>query len=152
MSEDVARKIIMLGKLLKSFSEVSKVKINLFLILAFSLHVLLSFIVKDFAWLASFGALLGVIAILLIASQSFLADYETEIYHLHLEKTPNEMVVGGFNFGSHVKDESKIKEILEKRKIEFSKKYKNVIYYLVLTIIGTLIWAYAGFLNKLFFV
>ena len=152
MSSDIAHAVIKLGKALKLFSEVRKIKINLFLIVIFSLHVFLSLLSKDFSWLASYGALLGVVGMLLIASQSFLADYEREIHQLHLESTPTEMIVGGFNFGNRVKDASKIKDILESRKIEFSKKYRNVIYYLTLTIAGTVIWAYAGLLNKVFFV
>jgi len=141
---------IKIAKLTKSMSLIGKTKLNVALLLAFLSQIALSLYVRDFTWLASFGGLLTVLGLLLIFSQSFLSEYESEAESLHIESSPEHLVVGGVAFGELVISKAEIEKILDERRKNFEEKYSNISQYLFLTVGGTLLWAYAGFLNKLF--
>lgn len=141
---------IKIAKLTKSMSSVSKAKLYVVLFFLFLSQVALSLYLCDFTWLASFGGLLTVVGLLLIFSQSFLAEYESEAETLHADSLPEQIVVGGMQFGELVTSKAEIEKILDERKKIFVEKYSNISLYLFLTVFGTLLWAYGGFINGLY--
>lgn len=138
-----------IGKLTKALSLISKTKLNIALLLLLASQIALSVYVCDFTWLASFGGLLTVLGLLLIFSQSFLSEYESEAESLHIESFPEHLLVGGVAFGDLVTSKAEIEKILDERRKNFEGKYSNISQYLFLTVGGTILWAYAGFLNNL---
>lgn len=140
---------IKIVELTKSISLISKAKLNFTLILLFLSQVTLSLYVRDFTWLASFGGLLTILGLLLIFFQSFLSEYESEVEDLYIDSSPDGLLLGGAELGDLVTDKDRIDKTLCVRRKNFEQKYRNISQYLFLTVVGTFLWAYAGFLNKI---
>ncbi|MGE1530701.1 hypothetical protein [Pseudomonas putida] len=110
-----------IGKLTKSLSTTSKFKFNTLLALACFSQIALSIYTCDFNWLASFGGLLTIAGLLLIFSQSFLSEYESEVENLHVDSTPDQLVIGGKALGDLVTSREQIVKILDERREAFEK-------------------------------
>lgn len=127
--------------------ELQRIHLLFFLLV---IHLALSLWLKDFTWLASSGALLSILGVLIIFTESFFLNLDHDIKDVYLEGEPEELKTHGNFWGEHVAPEE-VQNELRKRRTEFITKYQNISYYLIVTVVGTLVWAYAGFLNKLIF-
>lgn len=129
------------------------------LFLLFSIHAVLTFLNKDFTWLAAFGGLLTVLGLLLIFHYSLPEneplEYEPKNPLQYTDGRPSVTYENSF-FAKSITDSEA--ERINQEYHENAKKYAqyvakkriNLMSYLALTISGTLIWAYVGFLNFLF--
>lgn len=138
-------------RILISLSETSVVTIVLSVFTVFLVHLYLALSSKDFTWVSSFGALLSIFAILIISSESLFSNLDTDILNIYPNKNPKHIDTFGADGSSYAIGESSNESELEGRRKEFNIKYKNIGLYLWMTIIGTLIWAYSGFLNEVFY-
>ena len=127
----------------------SKIFLYSSLILLLIVHLLLSFCLRDFAWLAAFGALLTVCG--LLSSFSFALPVE-DIDQRDLEETKegDHYVHGGAPLGAAITDKETIDKIKQSNINDIMKKYESMFTYVLFVIVGTVIWAYAGFLNVFF--
>jgi len=149
MEQIKARKWLSRIEKLHRLNKASKVWVFSAVLFMFLLHLSLSIYDRDFTWLASFGALLSIFGMLMSISYSFpLSDINEK--DLEVTKEDDIYVDGGMTFGWEETDPQKITEIKKDKLNAVLNRYKNITLYFVFTILGTLIWAYAGFLNKLF--
>lgn len=131
----------------------------LILLFLFAVHAILTWVKSDFTWLAAFGGLLTVFGVLLIFHYS-LPENEPKEYK---PKNPVQVsdgeyseIIEGSPFSKAISQEraKELSEDFERRSSDhanyINEKRKHLASYLVLTIFGTLIWAYIGFLNVLF--
>jgi hypothetical protein len=130
----------------------------LFLLTLFSIHILLTWLCRDFTWLAAFGGLLTVLGVLLIFHYS-LPENESREYKPKetVRKEDGEYVLEPERgFASYIPEEV-AKQLIQEQKQQaidhanyINEKRKHLASYLIFTIAGTLLWAYAGFLNYIF--
>lgn len=135
---------------LHAISRSSRTTKNTSVVLLLLIHLVLSLWLKDFTWLASSGALLSILGVLVIFTESFFLNLDHDIKNVYLEGEPEELKTHGNFWGEYVAPED-VQNKLNIRRTEFITKYHNISYYLIVTVLGTLLWAYAGFLNKLIF-
>ena len=130
-----------------------KSKAYVFISIAFLalFHLYLSVHCKDFNWFAAFGGLLSLFG--LLVSLSYAVPLE-EINPIDLEPTKDgdTYVEGGSSWGNLITDTKEIEEIKNKNVSAVLKNYENISLYIIFSATGTVIWAYSGFLNKIFFV
>tara|TARA_R110001583_G_scaffold194767_1_gene366881 strand:- start:882 stop:1229 length:348 start_codon:yes stop_codon:yes gene_type:complete len=110
----------------------------------------LSFVAEDFAWLGSFGALLSVLGILITISYSFPTE-EIDENDLNPTIEGDIYIENSMPLGWDINDVNEIKKIKREKIKSILVRFENIGMYFSFTIIGTLIWAYAGFLTPLFF-
>ncbi|AQT60750.1 hypothetical protein [Cellvibrio sp. PSBB023] len=148
-SKKLAESIQKLSSCIKKIdaTEYSKKYLTLFFIIG--IHIFLSCYFKDFAWLGSAGALISIAALLAISYEAFLVDLDDDIKNLYLNERPEYLTHYSSRFWAPTENEGIDIAIKERRK-KFIRKYKNIKYYLFLSISGTIVWAYAGFLNFIF--
>lgn len=144
----IFQRVTKLSHILSKTESMSNFSKNLTIFLLFTLHLILSLCQKDFTWLAAFGGLLTTCSLLLIFSESSLSNHPAEYENLYLGREKAFTTEGGSPFGELVTEERR-EQILSQRKTSYNFKYQNLSYYFWCTISGTLIWAYAGFLNFL---
>ncbi len=140
-----------INTILKFISKTSKLRILIICSIFFVIHLYVALQLKDFSWVASFGALLSVSAILLAVSELLFAEFEVEIKNIYLNEAPKHISTFGSGGFSSAIVEAEIELDHENRRKAFNAKYKNIYYFLGMSVIGALIWAYTGFLNKVFF-
>ncbi len=118
-------------------------------IFLFAVHIILSFYLKDFTWLAAFGALLTVFG--LLSSFSYALPLE-EINKKDLKPTieGEHYLIGRAPMAGVITDKKSIDKIKQSNINSVLKKYENISTYIIFTVLGTLIWAYSSFLNALF--
>lgn len=115
----------------------------------FILHIFLSVYLADFTWFAAFGALLSIFGLLASFSYALPLEY-IDPKDLAPTEEGERYVVGGSPFGELVIDKENIDSIKQSNINRVLKKYENISTYIIFTVVGTLIWAYAGFLNAFF--
>ncbi|EGR1738185.1 hypothetical protein D5Q56_23640 [Vibrio parahaemolyticus] len=152
----------MKSKVLVAMSRASSISITRKLLLSFILlivHLYLSWIHKDFVWLSAYGGLITVLGVIMLFNFTFPHDLEKDFPpKLNIEKTKNGYIEHNDNspFGWELPNSyaekmiEKYNEELEAYKLRFLNKKDRILSSFIFTIIGTLIWAYAGFLNILF--
>lgn len=134
---------------LHSLSQASKVKLFSTITVLLVIHLALSFTLRDFTWLAAFGALLSIFGLFSSFSYSFPLE-EISPRDLAPTKEGDTYHLDGFNFGEVITDRDSIEKIKQSKIDSALEKYKNISLYFILTVCGTITWAYAGFLNVLF--
>lgn len=113
----------------------------IFLILFAVASIALSIYKKDFNWLAAFGGVCSVFGVLLTVSHS-VPKNETEMQQ-YLEQLYPEKRDGILNW------EDPNEEKIEQLRIEkASNILKSESLGLIITVIGTLLWAYSGFITQ----
>ncbi len=147
-TQNIFQRVIKLSYALSKIEASSKFCKNVTIFLLLDIHLLISFFQQDFTWLAAFGGLLTTLALLLIFSQNSLQDHEGDYNNLHLDKEPEHLTEGGMPLAERVPSDQKA-IVLAQRKTRYNQKYLNINYYFWCTVVGTLTWSYAGFLNKL---
>ena len=149
MTKEFSAKKIRFVKALHELSNGSKKILYGSVFALLILHIFLSVYLTDFTWFAAFGALLSIFG--LLASFSYALPLE-DIDPKDLAPTEegDQYVVGGSPFGELVTDKENIDSIKQANIGRVLKKYENIFTYIIFTVFGTLIWAYAGFLNAFF--
>jgi hypothetical protein len=137
-------------KALHALSGMSRAALYIVIALIFIFHIVLSFCNKDFTWLAAFGALLSVFGLLMSFSYSFPLE-EINEGDLNPTKEGDHYVDGGMEFGELITSTEEIDKIKNSKVSGILKNYENISIYFIFTVSGTLLWAYAGFLNNVFF-
>jgi membrane-bound ClpP family serine protease len=107
--------------------------------------VIISVFQKDLAWLSAFGGIMTIFGVLLTVSHS-VPKTDEEIQRFVETRFPESRDGMMANF----EEQSQKLEVDTMRKIEADRVLKSEAYGLLITIFGTLIWAYSGFLNSLF--
>lgn len=146
MIEEFSAKQIRFVKALHELSNGSKKILYGSVLTLFILHIFLSVYLTDFTWFAAFGALLSIFG--LLASFSYALPLE-DIDPKDLAPTEEgeQYVVDGSPLGELVTDKENIDSIKQSNIDRVLRKYENISTYIIFTVVGTLIWAYAGFLN-----
>jgi len=104
---------------------------------------------QDFTWLAAFGALLSIFGLLASFSYSLpLEDIDTK--DLEPTQEGEHYIFGGSPMAEVITDKNSIEHIKKANINRVLKKYENISTYIIFTVLGTLIWAYAGFFNAFF--
>lgn len=149
MTKEFSAKKIEFVKALHELSNTSKLVLYSIVAILFVIHIFLSIYLADFTWFAAFGALLSIFG--LLASFSYALPLE-EVDPKDLEPTEDgdQYVSGGFPMGEVITDKESIDRIKQSNIDGVLGKYENISTYIVFTVLGTLIWAYAGFLNVIF--
>ncbi len=119
--------------------------VNITLFVFFSISVLISLCNKDFTWLSAFGGVMTIFGVLLTVSHS-VPKTDDDIKKFIELKFP-ESRDGIFPELATKAQQSNIDSSREK---EADRVLKSEARGLLITIIGTLIWAYVGFLNLIF--
>lgn len=148
-SKKLAESIKSLSSRIKNIDDSAYPKKFFILFFILGIHILLSFYFKDFAWLGAAGALISIAALLAIAYEAFLVDIDDDIKNIYLNEKPEYLTLFSGRFFAP-NESNDIDIAIQERRRKFIKKYRNVKYYLLLSISGTIIWAYAGFLNFIF--
>ena len=150
MSKTLSSRWVTFIKSLHSLSGTSRYILFSVIFITLSSHIALSLYFKDFTWLAAFGALLSIFGILTSFSYSFPL---IKVNPRDLQETNEDDTYtrGGFNFGEVIDDKETIERIKQANIDSALKKYENISLYILLTVTGTVTWAYAGFLNLLFY-
>ena len=68
--------------------------------------------------------------------------------NVYLNENPEHISTFGSGGMSELIPESDTRPVLEERRKQFNIKYKNITLYLLMSVVGTVLWSYAGFLNK----
>ncbi|EAS40757.1 hypothetical protein C9J48_10920 [Photobacterium profundum] len=146
MNSPLSSKSITFIKSLHALSKTSKIILFITISLIFSLHMILSVWFKDFTWLAAFGALLSIFGLLTSFSYSFPL---VKVNPRDLDETQKGEIYfrGGSALAEIIEGKKEIDKIKESNINSALEKYRNISLYFILTVLGTLIWAYAGFLN-----
>lgn len=149
MSKEFSVKKIKFVKALHELSSSSKRVLYITVTVLFAIHIVLSFYLTDFTWFAAFGALLSIFG--LLASFSYALPIE-DIDPKDLEPTQDgeHYILGGSPMAEVITDKVSIENIKSSNVNSVLKKYENISTYIIFTVLGTLIWAYAGFLNVVF--
>jgi hypothetical protein len=142
----IFNKVTKLSHALSIIEGKSNLSKNLTVFILLDIHLILSFCLEDFTWLAAFGGLLTTLSLLLIFSQNSLSEHQSDYTDLYIGREQDFICDGGVSFGDLV-PESRKKQILNQRKETYKSKYQNLNYYFWYTVSGTLIWSYASFLN-----
>ena len=112
-----------------------------------TIHGWLSYYFSDFTWLASSGAILTIFGLVLILSYSLPITQESMLQYL---KFTVPLEHEGMALAELVSDAQKEKNESE-REGKGEGILKDIRVYVTLTIFGTLLWAYAGYLNLIFY-
>ncbi|MBR9886430.1 MAG: hypothetical protein GYB20_01835 [Oceanospirillales bacterium] len=149
MSKESSSKKIKFVKSLHELSNSSKRILYGVIGVLLSVHIFLSLYLTDFTWLAAFGALLSIFG--LLASFSYAIPIQ-DIDPKDLEPTEggDHYAQGGAPMAELVTDKESIDRIKQTNIESVHSKYENISMYIIFTVLGTLIWAYAGFLNVFF--
>lgn len=136
-------------KALHALSNGSKIILYSSVFALFILHIFLSVYLADFTWFGAFGALLSIFGLLVSLSYALpLEDIDPK------DLTPTEegehYVLGGLPLAEVVSETKTIDTIKQSNIKRVHKNYENISTYIIFTVAGTLIWAYAGFLNTFF--
>lgn len=107
--------------------------------------VIISFYQKDLAWLSAFGGIMTIFGVLLLVSHSVPITDE-EIQRFVETKFPESRD----GILPEEKSEFERLEIDTMRIKEAGRILRSEVYGLIITMVGTLIWAYAAFFNSLF--
>jgi hypothetical protein len=119
--------------------------IYIVLFVFFSVSILISLCNKDFTWLSAFGGVMTIFGVLLTVSHS-VPKTDDDIKRFIELRFP-ESRDGIF---PELVTEEQQSEIDNSREREATRVLKSEAIGLLITIIGTLIWAYVGFLNSIF--
>ncbi|NWO03856.1 hypothetical protein DFO83_104221 [Idiomarina loihiensis] len=122
----------------------------IFVALLLLMHLAISLYSKDFGWLSAGGGLITILGLLAIFSEAYFSSLDTDKMKVYLEGTPEIVRDFGSFWGEYTPDSEKAAKLNERRS-QFIERYRNVWFYLLVTILGTLIWAYSSFLNSVFF-
>ncbi len=149
MGKKLSAKKIRFVKALHELSNSSKTMLYGVVLALFIVHIFLSIYLTDFTWFAAFGALLSIFG--LLASFSYALPLE-DIDPKDLAPTEEgeHFVIGGSPLGDLVTDRESIDQIKQSKIDGILHKYENISTYIVFTVVGTLIWAYGGFVNIFF--
>ena len=149
----------MKSKILVAMIKVSSISITKKLFIAIILlfvHLYLSCSYKDFVWLSAYGGLLTVLGVIMLFNFTFPHDIEKDLPpRLKIEKTGNGYIEHNDSspFGWELSSSHAEKIIqqynndLDAYKLRVIDKKDRILSSFIFTICGTLIWAYAGFLN-----
>jgi len=132
-------------------------KMVLFFSLLF-LHLALSLYHKDFTWLSSCGGLMTIFGIILIFHYSLpeneIREYKpkerVKQYGDRYQLEPDS------GFATLIPEQLALELIAEERRCAqehaqyLGEKRRHLVVYLLLTIIGTFVWAYASYLNLVY--
>jgi hypothetical protein len=111
----------------------------------FDISILIALCNKDFTWLSAFGGVMTIFGVLLTVSHS-VPKTDDDIKKLIELKFPESR--DGIN--PEVVTEEQQNNIESCREKEANRVLKSEAIGLLITIVGTLIWAYVGFLNLVF--
>jgi len=117
----------------------------LFLLSFGFISLVLSIYNKDFNWLSAFGGVSTIFGVLLTVSHSVPKNQEEIEKHIELffPETRDGVL-------SEVFPDLAVEKLKNKRVTESERVLKSEALGLLITIIGTIIWAYAGFLTSFF--
>jgi hypothetical protein len=130
------------------------------LFILFIFHLILTIVHSDFVWVSSYGGLLTMFGIVLLFDYSLPEDEIRGVSPKKVVEKQGATYVSlseGRSFSDIIPDEIGIKllEVYEKAFSEHKKyileKRLRVISSFTLTCLGTLLWAYASYLNLVFF-
>lgn len=149
MIKEFSTKKVRFVKALHELSNGSKKILYGSIFALFILHIFLSISLADFTWFAAFGALLSIFG--LLASFSYALPLEDiDPKDLAATEEGEYYIEGGSPLGELVTNKENIDNIKQSNINRVLKKYENITKYIIFTVVGTLIWAYAGFLNAFF--
>lgn len=149
MEKAITRRWVRFIEGLHTLSQESKVKLFSVIAILFAIHLVLSCTLRDFTWLAAFGALLSIFGLLTSFSYSFPLEKINEKDLTPTEKDEH-YTAGGVEFSEVVTNEEIINKCKQSKIDSLFERYKNISLYFIFTLCGTILWAYAGFLNFLF--
>ena len=148
-----------LSKKLSKISSISMKNKFIFILVLLISHLWLSYEFKDFTWLSSFGGFVTVFGVIILFNYTFPDEGSPDLPpRFPLRKTEHgyvEIIDGSLDW--EVEDQTAQGMILEYNiKLDLYRdsllsKRQRILSSFVSTIIGTLIWAYAGYLNLVFF-
>lgn len=159
MEKDYGIVVTLLLRVTTKIASLGFLSKTLFLLLLLSIHGVLTWVNRDFTWLAAFGGLLTVLGVLLIFHYSLPENESREFNPKETIKYRDGRYVlepenGGF---ASIIPEEFAKQLIEQQKQQatdhasyITEKRKRLASYLIFTVSGTLLWAYIGFLNFLF--
>lgn len=113
----------------------------------FIIHIFLSIFLADFTWFAAFGASISILGLLTSFSYALPSekihpeDLDPMLEGLHY-------AVGGSPMADHVTDTETIDRIKQSNIARLLRKFENISTYIIFTVLGTIIWVDAGFLNE----
>lgn len=139
---EIAIKIPITIKLLRTFKS-SLIFANSFSIVVLFAHTLLSIHYSNFNILASGGGLVALMSTVIFLSYS-VPSTEHEV--MNYLKTIKPLFFEGGILGLHVTPEAKLKA--EQERVTYGNSYMKIqAMYIIWSLIGTILWAYAGYIK-----
>lgn len=114
------------------------------------LHLAVSIYANDFGWLSAGGGLITIFGLLAIFSEAYFSSLDTDKMRVYLDGTPETVMDFGDFWGDYTPDDEKTDRLNEPRS-QLIERYGNIWFYLLVTVLGTIVWAYSSFLNSVFF-
>lgn len=129
-------------KVLRTFKS-SLIVANSFCVLVLVIHVCFSIWLCNFNILASGGGLVALLATIMFLSYSVPSDEHDILNYL---KTLKPLYFEGGNLGMVVSSEEKLSK--ENERISDGNNYLKIqAMYIIWSVVGTLLWAYAGYIH-----
>ena len=118
------------------------------MVLLFILHIFLSFEFNNFNWLGAFGAILTIYSLLLTLTDVLYPNLKEDIKHQAVKQKYGEWIYlpeDGGSFAELISEEFAVK-VNKTNDEAVCNKYSRLFLAHIITLIGTILWAYSGFI------